>query len=158
MAQQKLIVDESLLITVRGLARDGCTDAQIAKALGISERCFYTYLQKYPKLRLWLDEGKKPANYLVENALFKKAVGCKTVTQRVAQNKDGSKTVVTTVTEIPPDTLACIRWLVNRCPDKWQLNPTPATTDGEDMKTTLTEFWRALNNSEPVEGLDDEQP
>jgi hypothetical protein len=158
MAQQKLVIDETLLITVRGLARDGATDAQIAKALGISERTFYSYLKQYPKLKKWLDEGKKPANFMVENALFKKAIGCKTITTKVSKNKDGSETVVTTISEIPPDPLACIRWLVNRRPDRWQLNPGPATTDGDDLKSTLTEFWQALSNSEPAEGQDDEQP
>lgn len=156
MAQQKLIIDETLLITVRGLARDGATDAQIAKALNISERTFYIYLQKYPKLKKWLDEGKKPANFVVENALYKKAIGCKTITTKVSKNKDGSETVTTTVSEIPPDPLACIRWLVNRCPDRWQLNPGPVADGGDDLKTTLTDLWRALSNGEPAEGPGDE--
>lgn len=47
------------LALVEGWARDGLTDEQIAKNLGISKDTFYQYKSKYPDFSDSLKKGKK---------------------------------------------------------------------------------------------------
>ena len=82
------------LILIEGWARDGLTEAQIAKNLGISIDTFYTYKKKYTEFFEVLKRGKEVADYEVENALHKAAV-------------NGNVT-------------AMIFWLKNRKPQAWK--------------------------------------
>jgi hypothetical protein len=82
------------LILIEGWARDGLTEAQIAKNLGISIDTFYTYKKKYSEFFEVLKRGKEVADYEVENALHKAAV-------------NGNVT-------------AMIFWLKNRKPQAWK--------------------------------------
>jgi transcriptional regulator with XRE-family HTH domain len=147
MAKEKLKVDEMLVVTLEGMGRDGMTDEQIAGELGISARSLYSYLKRYPELKEALANSKKKNDYKIENALLKRALGCKVRKIYKDVNPEG-ETVITKIveTEEPPDVTACIRWLCNRRPDKWKLNPTPEP-DSDGIGDTITEFWHRLNNS-----------
>ena len=83
------------LTLIRGWARNGLTEAQIAKNLGISIDTFYTYKKKYPEFLKVLKRGKEYADLEVENALYEAAVTNKNVT-------------------------AMIFWLKNRKPSEWK--------------------------------------
>ena len=83
------------LTLIRGWARNGLTEAQIAKNLGISIDTFYTYKKKYPEFLKVLKRGKEYADLEVENALYEAAVTNKNVT-------------------------AMIFWLKNRKPSQWR--------------------------------------
>jgi hypothetical protein len=147
MAKPKLKVDEMLILTVEGMARDGLTDEQIASELGITSRCLYHYLKKYPELREALTKSKRKHDYRVENALLKKALGCKTRKIYKDVNAEGEQVITKVViSEEPPDVNACVRWLCNRRPDKWKLNPTPEA-DSDGISDTISELWHRLNNS-----------
>jgi hypothetical protein len=156
MAKEKLKVDKMLVLLLEGMARDGLTDEQIAGELGISTRSLYHYLNKYPELKEAISKSKVKHDYKVENALLKKALGCKTRKVYKDVSPDGQITITKIVeTEEPPDVNACIRWLCNRRPDTWKLQPTPATDD-DNLKEILSDYWQALNNQEPVERPPDE--
>lgn len=90
---QKWLTPEGLLL-LEGWARDGLTDEQIAKKIGIGARTLYEWKEKYPQFSQSLKKGKEVVDYEVENALLSSAL-------------DGNTT-------------AQIFWLKNRRPDKWR--------------------------------------
>lgn len=90
---EKWLREENLLL-LEGWARDGLTDEQIAKNIGIGERTLYEWKEKYPQISQSLKKGKEVVDYQVENALLSSAL-------------DGNTT-------------AQIFWLKNRRPDKWR--------------------------------------
>ena len=63
------------LILLEGWARDGLTNEQIASNMGISEKTFYNWKNDNLQFLQSLKKGKAVADYEVENALFKRALG-----------------------------------------------------------------------------------
>ena len=93
---EKWLKAENLLL-LEGWARDGLTDEQIAKNIGITVSTYYEWKKKYPEISESLKKGKEVVDYQVENALLSSAL-------------DGNTT-------------AQIFWLKNRRPDKWRDKP-----------------------------------
>jgi DNA-binding XRE family transcriptional regulator len=133
------------LLLVEAWARNGLTDEQIAKNLGISKDSFYKYKREHTDFSDSLKRGKEVIDIEVENALLKRALGYKydEVTREV--NSDTGKLVVSKVVtkEVQPDTTAQIFWLKNRKPLEWRdkrdvehsgniANEVNITIDGED--------------------------
>ena len=124
--------DEDRLLLLSSWAREGLTDADIAKNVGIDVRTLYRWKKKDSRICQALKKGKEIADYEVENALFKKAVGFTAVdhivsTQRMVEYKDGKRVrevsvpvVVDVERYFPPDTTAQIFWLKNRKPKDWR--------------------------------------
>lgn len=56
-------------------ARQGLTNEQIAQNMGIAEKTFYRWLEKYSQLSQALKKGRAHALENVENALYKHATG-----------------------------------------------------------------------------------
>lgn len=121
------------LIEVEGWARDGLTDEQIAKNLGIAYSTLREYREKYSALSAALKRGKEVVDREVENALLKKAIGgkekvlkpmkIKNVIYSDAGKKLKENEEIVMVEEevlIIPDTTAQIFWLKNRKPDVWR--------------------------------------
>ena len=111
------------LIKIEGWARDGLTDEQIARNMGISPSTLYEWKKKYPEISEVLKKGKEVVDRQVENALLKRALGydyeeVKTLIEDVDGKK--KKKVEKTVKHIAPDVTAQIFWLKNRRPDKWR--------------------------------------
>lgn len=112
------------LLILGAWARDGLTDEDIAHNIGISRSTLKEWKKKIPAISATLNTNKAIADIRVENALFKKAVGC-TVTEKVIskiKNPDGTVTETerTVERELPPDTTAGIFWLKNRKPKDWR--------------------------------------
>ena len=63
------------LILIESWARNGLTDEQIAKNLGISKTTFYKYLKDHIELSELLKKSKEVVDIQVENALLKRALG-----------------------------------------------------------------------------------
>ena len=107
-------------------ARDGLTDEQIAKNMGIYRSTLNEWKKKFPDISDTLKKGKEVVDVEVENALLKRALGYSTteVTRERALNPETGKVelvVNKAVTkEVPPDTTAQIFWLKNRRPDLWR--------------------------------------
>lgn len=121
-------------ITLLGAwARDGLTQAQIAKNMGIALSTLKEWIKKYPAISAALKKGKELADYEMENALYKKGTGY-TVTLRkpiklkeVEYDNNGKKISEKEKIEyaeveeyIPPDVTAQIFWLKNRKPETWR--------------------------------------
>lgn len=116
---QRWIEPDGLLL-ISGWARDGLTDDQIAKNMGISRSTLNEWRNKYPDISDALKKSKELADREVENALYKRAIGYEyTETKTVISDKDGVKTE-TIVKQVAPDVTAQIFWLKNRKRDQWR--------------------------------------
>lgn len=104
------------LLKIEGWARDGLTDEQIAKNMGISRSTLNEWKNKYSDILDTLKKGKEVVDLQVENALLKRALGYKydEVTYEFGEE------VKRVRKEVVPDTTAQIFWLKNRRPDKWR--------------------------------------
>lgn len=63
------------LLKLEAWARDGLTDDQIAKNVGINPATLYDWKKKYSKISESLKKGKEVVDIQVENALLKRALG-----------------------------------------------------------------------------------
>lgn len=82
------------LLKLEGWARDGLTDEQISKNIGINTSTLYDWKNKYSEISNALKKGKEVVDFQVENALLKSAMSGNVTAQ--------------------------IFWLKNRKPDKWK--------------------------------------
>ncbi len=126
------------LVEIEAWKRDGLTDEQICKNLGIVKDTFYKYKEKYTDFSDALKKGKEVADIEVENALFKRAIGYKykEVIKEVKEI-DGKKStyVKEVIKEMPGDVAAQIFWLKNRKSSKWK---DKQDIDIEDNNVSIT--------------------
>lgn len=126
------------LVEIEAWKRDGLTDEQVFKNLGIGRDSFYRYKDKYSEFSDALKKGKEVADIEVENALFKRAIGYKykEVIKEVKEI-DGKKTtyVKEVIKEMPGDVVAQIFWLKNRKSSKWK---DKQDIDIEDNNVSIT--------------------
>lgn len=114
------------LLKLAGWARDGLTDEQIAKNMGVGYSTLQTWKANYQDIQDTLKKNKEIVDYEVENALLKRALGygyTETTRERMFNEETGEYELVTTKEvhkEIAPDTTAGIFWLKNRKPDEWR--------------------------------------
>lgn len=113
---------EDGLTLLKGWARDGLKDDQLADKMGINRATLYDWKVKFSDISDALKKGKEVVDYKVENALLEKALS--------------------------GDTTAQIFWLKNRRPDKWRDRP---VADGESdamdkLDNILKEFRNAVKS------------
>lgn len=116
-------LEQDNLTMIEGWARQGLTNEQIAKNIGINSDTFYAWLKKYPEISESLKKGKAPVDFEVENALYKRAVGFEyEEIETVEEEVDGvfKTRVKRTQRTALPDTSAIIFWLKNRKPEQWR--------------------------------------
>lgn len=126
------MVDEWLeddnLMLLACWARDGLNYKQISERIGIHPDTFTDWKNDYPEIRKAVARGKEIVDYMVENALLKRALGYKTKEVKVTigkKNVGGEFYEVlkeTTEKELAPDVTACLAWLNNKKPDEWKRN------------------------------------
>lgn len=124
------------LLKIEGWARDGLTDEQIAKNMGVSVSTLNNWKNKYVEILESLKRGKEVVDRLVENALLKRALGY-SYTEITYEGGVETKRVVK---EVVPDTTAQIFWLKNRKPEDWR-DKREITTDDNDQ---VMEFIKAM--------------
>ncbi len=113
-------LEKDKLILLEGWARDGLTDEQIAKNIGIATSTFYEWKKKKLEFSNALKKGKEVIDFEVENALLKKALGYTITLNKQKVTKDGDVIDITEEVHVPPDTTAQIFWLKNRKPNNWK--------------------------------------
>jgi hypothetical protein len=97
-------VSKEEVLKIEGWARDGLTNDQIAKNIGINPDPLYTWIKKYPDISEALKRGKEVVDRMVENALFKRALGYE-YTERTGKVVDRDKDVLEPELFIPPQIL-----------------------------------------------------
>ena len=103
------------LLKIEGWARDGLTDDQIAKNIGISTSTLNNWKNSYLEILESLKKGKDVVDRQVENALLKRALGY-WYDEITIENGIETKRVTK---EVVPDTTAQIFWLKNRKRESW---------------------------------------
>lgn len=120
------------LLRLEAWARDGLTEEQIAKNMGVAASTLREWKKKYSAISAALKRGKEVVDIEVENTLLKRALGYEYTEERVESGKDGAKKFIKTVQvtkHVSPDTTALIFWLKNRKPKEWRDKPEQATAD-----------------------------
>lgn len=140
MAKYQDWIEEDGIIKIEGWARDGLTDKQIAKNIGISERTFTEWKKKFSSISSALKKGKEVIDREVENALLKKALGYEynentykiiNTKEKRVEERNGKKITIEvpvqkevlvkrTTKHVAPDTGAACFWLKNRKPEAWR--------------------------------------
>ena len=135
-------LEEDNLILLKGWARDGLTDKQLAKNMGIAVGTLYEWKKKYHDIADALKKGKEVVDREVENAMLKRALGYdyeevtlerKTVrddltdelTSEMVETKRVKKHVI-------PDTTAQIIWLKHR-KKQWEDKADGSINDEETL-------------------------
>ena len=136
--------DEKLEL-IKGWARQGLTDEQIANNMGIGKTTLYDYKNKYPKFANALKKGKEVVDFEVENALLKRALGYEVKEYKKELVNGELKVTEVKQKHIKPDTTAMIYWLKNRMPEYWN----EGRLDNQDEK--LENFIDAVNNMDVKE-------
>lgn len=108
------------LLVIEGWARDGLTDEQIAKNIGINVKTLYIWKNTYNPICNALKKGKEVVDREVENALLKRALGYEYTEVRTEKEFGDVVKEVTTTKQVVPDTTAQIFWLKNRKPEAWR--------------------------------------
>lgn len=142
------------LILLTAWARDGLTDKQIAKNIGISRQTLYKWKNDNVDILNALKKGKEVVDIEVENALLKKALGYKydEVTYERVYDKDRQEYIkqeTKRVTkEVQPDPLSIFYWLKNRKPDKWKDRVSDTENDEQikEAKDILVKIRKVADN------------
>lgn len=127
--------------------RNGATEEEVYKKLGISHQTFYRYKKQHSELLEAL-KTREEADAQVEAALFKRAIGYdyyETISkQRI--NKDGSvsEEVNKILKHVEPDTTAALAWLNNRRKETWRQKQEQVNTT---KATEIDEFIQAVEKS-----------
>ena len=102
-------------------AREGYTEEDIAKELGVSYSGFLNYKKQHIELTGVLTENKKIADNAVRAALFKRATGYSYTKEKKTRNEEGRLVVTEKETvEVAADVSAAKFWLTNREPENWK--------------------------------------
>lgn len=118
-------ITEDGLLVLEGWARDGITDKDIAeKQIGISERAFCMWKNKYPSIVSALKKGRAPVMEKVEKSLYDLCQVQKyteTIEEIVDDGHGNKKRQVRKITrEVAPNPTAIIFALKNLKPHKWR--------------------------------------
>lgn len=113
-------LEDDKLILLEGWARDGLSEEQIAKNMGITRPTLWDWKKKELNIFNALKKGREVADYEVENALFKRALGYTIQINEQKIDKDGCVHDTIRDMHVPADTTAQIYWLKNRKPKEWR--------------------------------------
>ena len=138
-------LDDDGLLRLKGLARDGLNDEQIAQKIGISPGTLYVWMDRFPQIAEAIKKGKAPVDIEVENALLKRALGYDYEEVITEIYGDGKKHIKKVKKHMPPDVGAMVFWLKNRRRDRWRDHP------AEDA--SLEVLQRAVEVLEGIDGV-----
>lgn len=162
---QDWITKDGLLL-VKGWARDGLKDTDIAEKMGISTATFYAWQKDHPEFSEALKEGKAPVDIELEDSAFNLARGLCTVTETVTEvryeglDENGNpievgRTVKTFVKQVPPNATMQVFLLKNRRPDKYREKREEQIQVTQADYSLLDGIQKTVNEDEP-EGDPDE--
>lgn len=125
---QEWLTPDGLLL-LEGWGRDGLTDEQIARKIGINPATLYRWMERYSEISEAIKKGKAPVDFQVENALLKRALGYDYEEVVTEVYGDGKKHVKKIKRHVPPDVGAAAFWLKNRKSSMWRDKPVDQQKD-----------------------------
>lgn len=151
---EKWLTPEGLTL-IEGWKRNGLSDEQIAKNMGVRRETLYVWANSYPNISNALKKGREVVIAEIENALVKRARGYSYTeeTQELRFNRQTGQHELVTVKrlekQVPPDVGAIAFYLKNVAPDKWR--------DRQDVAVSAqTEDIRVLADTLKQLGMDEE--
>lgn len=140
-------LEKDKLILLEGWARDGLTDEQIAKNMGIVPSTFYEWKKKSKEFSETLKKGKEVVDFEVENALLKRALGY----EYEEETYENGILIKKVKKQVAPDTTAMIFWLKNRKKEQWREKVEVVKTDDDLQKINknVSNIADLLNNPKP---------
>lgn len=135
MGKYKDWLTEDGLIKIEGWARDGLTEQQISKNMGVAYSTMREWKKKFPALSASLKKGKEVVDREVENAMLRTALGFHYTEEMVTPEGD----VVEVKKFNKPNTTAQIFWLKNRKPAEWRDKQEVEQTN-KNINITLGEY------------------
>ena len=126
------------LLRIQGWARDGLTDEQIARNMGINRATLYRWKEQFRDISDALKETKEVADREIENALYKRARGFR-YTEKITEtrydlNGEPYEYVRIVEKEALPDPTSMIFWLKNRRPKYWRDKPAEVIDDNDVLE------------------------
>lgn len=119
MAGRPSKFNDALKKNMLALYESGKTDAEVARAIGVSLRTVHNWKAGNSAFLHSIREAKATADSLVEAALFRLAMGYAHPTEKIFFSR-GKVFRVDTVKHYPPNVRAIMFWLRNRCPERWR--------------------------------------
>lgn len=110
------------------LCRLGATDLELADFFSVSVRTIHAWKLKYPEFYAALQMSKAEADKMVEQALFRRAIGYTHPSEKIFDHA-GVPLRVETQQHYPPDVAACAFWLKNR--QGWRDRPEEKNGDDD---------------------------
>ena len=125
------------LLLLEGWAREGLTEEQIAKNMGISYRTLSEWKVRFPQILQAIKKGKAPVDFEVENALLKRALGYDWEETTTEVYGSGEKHIKKVTRHVPPDVAAIAIWLKTRKPTKWRDRPDKERKTDDSVKVII---------------------
>lgn len=124
------------LLQIRGWARDGYTDKQIASNIGVAENTFCGWKNRFPEIIEAIKKGRRPVVEELEDALYKGAMGydVEEKIEEITSMPDGTqqKHIRRTTRHIPINASLLIFALKNLKSTKFRDKPLDA--DGQSIE------------------------
>lgn len=119
------------LTEIEDWVRNGATDEEVAKRLGIAYSTLREYKNEFSAFSAVLKKSKEYVDAQVENALLKRALGYDF--QEITKEFKNGELVPTKIVKkhIAPDIKAQIFWLKNRRPEQWSDKPMQGKDKGD---------------------------
>lgn len=148
-------------VEIEDWVRNGATDEEIAKRLGIAYSTFKEYKNEFSAFSAILKKSKDFVDAQVENALLQRALGGKVTLKRPFKTKrvvyengrrvEEKEEIVSADYEeyIIPDTAAQIFWLKNRRPAQWREKQLPQEDEEKDegIVIEIRDYSNESNNT-----------
>jgi transposase-like protein len=116
-SHKKYWLSDTGISIISSMARDGMSNEEIAKKLGVAASTFYKWLREDDNLSEAVIANKELADRVVEASLYKLATGYDYVEDKVSASGKRLKNVKQHET---PNITAIKMWLNNRQPKKWR--------------------------------------
>lgn len=143
-------IEQDGLLRITGWGRDGLTNEEIAKKIGVSYSTFKEWKKKFPAIAAALKDARAPVAVEIENAFFSRCQW-RTVTEttvRTWEGRDGRehKEVTTQERVIPPDTACLLFALKNHIPTRYTDKPQQRAEDVQKQHADIVAAIKAIAN------------
>ena len=146
-------LEEDSLTLLRAWARNGLTDEEIAKKIGISKQTFYDWQKKYPDFSDSVKKGKDIYDFEIEEELHKSAKGYwveETISEKTTEDDGITRESTRTVRRwVQPSITAQIFWLKNRKPGDWRDKREVELSGDIGISDALKKARERVNNIPP---------
>jgi hypothetical protein len=147
-------LSEDGLTLIAGWRRNGVPLKEIAtKNIGVSMTGFWNWYRQSEALRRACANSKDIADYTVEDALYRRAVGYN-YEEKIFELVEGEIRLTRIMEKhMPPDTKAIMQYLFNRRPEVWRAlqEPLEATQYTETIKNILVAMKEVAEGGAPKE-------